>query len=203
MGLLWDFFQYKKMCRGSKHWTWVFLGKKKLENKKEIKKVQSTVRMYFESAVRLRNVGEPAKLGAVCWLLPSAERGFRCIMSANDKGADPRTQCSCLYHDAITGAWGEADVVRVRRDALVPLRDVLSNVPANAIHSLAGAVGAWAKKNTAALAAKEPGTKTLFSVVVLSSTCFVTVVLPPLVILRTTVNVVQKKLGFWMTGASV
>lgn len=51
-----------------------------------------------------------------------------------------------MYHDAVAGASGEVDVVPVRGDVLIPSRDVVSNVPANTIHSLAGAVGAWIEK---------------------------------------------------------
>lgn len=49
---------------------------------------------------------------------------------------------SCRYHDAVAGACGEVDVVPVRGGAVVPPRDVVSNVPADTVHSLAGAVRA-------------------------------------------------------------
>lgn len=49
---------------------------------------------------------------------------------------------SCRYHDAVAGACGEIDVVPVRGGAVVPPRYVVSNVPADTVHSLAGAVRA-------------------------------------------------------------
>lgn len=46
------------------------------------------------------------------------------------------------YYDAVAGACGQIDVVRVTRDAAVTTLDVAGNVMPNAVDTLARRVGA-------------------------------------------------------------